>query len=176
VSALANHSNDIRAVVKAIHTIANQTNLLALNATIEASRAGDAGKGFAVVASEVKELAKTTSQATENAVTSIDAIFLDIQRATAAIAKVGGTLRGVDALANEIAGAVEEQGAVTADIRRSLDEAMQGTVAIDSSIGAVARAAAAATDGAERAASSAAGVHGVAGRLHELVTRFKVAA
>lgn len=64
MSELNDAMESVRAVTSIIEGIARQTNLLALNATIEAARAGDAGKGFAVVASEVKQLAQSTTNAT----------------------------------------------------------------------------------------------------------------
>ncbi len=80
VMKLGESSAEIGNVIKVINSIAEQTNLLALNATIEAARAGEAGKGFAVVANEVKELAKQTSEATEDIIRKIAMIQDDTQQ------------------------------------------------------------------------------------------------
>ena len=65
VQELVKASLDIENVIQLITEISEQIKNLALNATIEAARAGEYGKGFAVVANEVKELARQTSDATE---------------------------------------------------------------------------------------------------------------
>ena len=76
----------IQKVSEMIQSIAEQTNLLALNAAIESARAGEAGKGFAVVADEIrnlaedsnkftleiKEIIKTLTDKTENAVLNMN--------------------------------------------------------------------------------------------------------
>ena len=77
VAKLGESSVEIGQVIKVITSIAQKTDLLALNATVEAARAGEVGAGFAVVANEVKELAKQTSNATEEISREIEAIQTD---------------------------------------------------------------------------------------------------
>ncbi len=69
---LAEHSQEIAAIIQVIRDIASQTNLLSLNASIEAARAGEHGNGFAVVASEVKKLADYSSQSAGQISTKIE--------------------------------------------------------------------------------------------------------
>ncbi len=73
-------SNDIRAIIKTIESIASQTNMLALNASIEAARAGESGKSFAVVANSVKELANQSSEAVKNTNTLIENTIESVER------------------------------------------------------------------------------------------------
>ena len=75
---LADKSQEIGAIVKAIGDIAKQTNLLALNAAIEAAGAGEHGKGFAVVAKEIRELAVKSARSARD----IQRIIGEIQFAT----------------------------------------------------------------------------------------------
>jgi methyl-accepting chemotaxis protein len=141
IAELSQAASRIGDVVKLITSVAEQTNLLALNATIEAARAGDAGKGFAVVAHEVKALASQTAKATEE----ISAQITNMQTATAdsvmAIKDIGATIGRISEIAGAIAASVDEQGASTRDIARSIDQAADGTAQVVLNIGNVNRGA-----------------------------------
>ena len=141
VRALADGAQKIGDVVKLISDIAAQTNLLALNATIEAARAGDAGKGFAVVASEVKSLATQTARATQEIGTQIMQIQDATGEAVQAINAIGGTIEEVNAIASNIAAAVEEQGAATAEIARNVQQTATSTQEVTVTISGVSQAA-----------------------------------
>lgn len=137
VEGLASAVERIGAVVELINSIASQTNLLALNATIEAARAGEAGKGFAVVASEVKQLASQTAKATEDIATQVAAIQTATGDAVQEIKQIGRVIATIDDASTSIASAVEEQGAVTREISRSVQHAAQGTQEVAQSIAGV---------------------------------------
>lgn len=130
IAQLGESSVEIGKVIDVITSIAEQTNLLALNATIEAARAGEAGKGFAVVANEVKELAKATSQATEEIGRRIAAIQSDSNGAVSAIEEISVVISQINDIQSTIASAVEEQTATTAEIGRSIQEAANNTMAV----------------------------------------------
>ena len=105
---LGESSAQIGSVGKLINSIAEQTNLLALNATIEAARAGEAGKGFAVVAGEVKELARRTSEATDQIATMIEAIQSDSAGAATIIQEIVNLIGQIEEEQTTIASAVED--------------------------------------------------------------------
>ena len=169
ITRLGESSAEIGNVIKVINSIAEQTNLLALNATIEAARAGDAGKGFAVVANEVKELAKETSKATEDIVRRIETIQTDTQEAVDAIGLVSDIISQINESQNSIAGAVEEQTAMTSQISRSISEVATGSGEIAQNISRVAVAADSATSGSEETMNTASNIEGIAAELLELV-------
>jgi len=137
VQGLSAAAQEIGAVVRLINDIAARTNLLALNATIEAARAGDAGKGFAVVAGEVKQLAAQTAKATQE----IGAKVQEMQTATAAsvtaIHAIGETIGEMNQIATGIASAVDQQGAATREIARSVQSVAAGTQEVVSNIAGV---------------------------------------
>lgn len=117
---------EIGTVVQVIAEVAEQTKLLALNATIEAARAGEAGKGFAVVAGEVKELARSTSQATDEIRQKVEAMQTMARDAVQGIRDIK---QAIDQAAGEvvsIASAVEEQAITTRDIAGNVGQAAAG--------------------------------------------------
>jgi len=139
--ALAEGEQKIGNVVTLIQNIAAQTNLLALNATIEAARAGEAGKGFAVVASEVKSLAGQTAKATSEISEQIAAIQTASDQTVAAIKNVVDVIGEIDQIGVAIATAIEQQGAATTEISRSVQDAARGTQDVNTNISGVQRAA-----------------------------------
>ncbi|SBW08026.1 Chemotaxis sensory transducer [uncultured Alphaproteobacteria bacterium] len=137
VQGLADAAARIGDVVKLINNIASQTNLLALNATIEAARAGEAGKGFAVVAGEVKSLATQTAKATEDISKQISAVQSATRDAVTAIESIGSTIVRINDIAAAVASAVEQQGAATQEIARSVQGAAEGSSQMSHTIAAV---------------------------------------
>jgi methyl-accepting chemotaxis protein len=123
---LGDAAREIGQVTETITNISAQTNLLALNATIEAARAGAAGKGFAVVANEIKELARQTSEATED----IKARIADMQNSTGKaitnIDQITAVIKDVGGIVTSIAAAIEEQAAVTKDVAGNIAQASAG--------------------------------------------------
>ena len=185
---LGRAAQEIGKVTETITEISSQTNLLALNATIEAARAGAAGKGFAVVANEIKELARQTSQATEDIKGKIDGVqgasgtaIADIERITAVIAEVGN-------LVNGIAAAIEEQAVVTKDVAGNISQASAGVQEANERVGqtasvsrlmaediaGVSQVAVEIRAGGEQVQASASGLSEVAAELRALAGQFKV--
>ncbi len=113
-------SKEIGKIIKVINDIANQTNLLALNAAIEAAGAGEAGKGFAVVANEVKELAKQTSEATQEIKGQIDKMQLKTKDAVESVDLITNVIQEITGITSLIAAAVTQQSASTGDISNAV--------------------------------------------------------
>jgi methyl-accepting chemotaxis protein len=173
VSQLGQSSQQIGEVVRTITSIAEQTNLLALNATIEAARAGEAGKGFAVVANEVKELAQETAKATEDIARRVQAIQGDTSGATTAIGEIAEIIGRINDFQTTIASAVEEQGATTAEMNRSVTEVATGSSRIAETIAGVAAAASTTTSGVAQTRAAAEDLARMSGDLQMLVQRFR---
>jgi len=146
ISALGERSQQVGSIIHVIEEISDQTNLLALNAAIEAARAGEFGRGFAVVADEVRTLAGRTRTAAAEVAQQINQIQNEIKATMDGMAQVqhsvaegvdltrraGEALDDIKQGAHEtaqmiitIGAAVNEQGAVSADIARHIEHINQ---------------------------------------------------
>ena len=121
-------------VVKLINDIAGQINLLALNATIESARAGEAGRGFAVVASEVKNLAKQAAHSTQTIASEITNMQTVTTEVVSALGLISNSMNDVLSNVTSIAGAIEEQHAVTGEITHNMQSAVTAVGQINDSL------------------------------------------
>jgi len=128
---LTDESNRINDELGAIAGVAEQTKMLALNATIESARAGEAGKGFAVVASEVKQLADDTARVTAGIGKRIGTMADQVQEVGRSIDEIFAVIDRVNEHQTSIAGAVEEQSAVTSEISARIAGAAADSLSIN---------------------------------------------
>ena len=126
ISVLGSAARDIEKVVESITDISEQVNLLALNATIEAARAGEAGKGFAVVANEIKDLARQTSQATDEIKDRVNAIQESTGDTTVELESITRVINDVNDVVTTIAAAIEEQSSAAREMSGNISDTSSG--------------------------------------------------
>jgi methyl-accepting chemotaxis protein len=172
VKTLDSAASRIGEVVHLINDIASQTNLLALNATIEAARAGNAGKGFAVVANEVKQLAGQTARATGEIEQQISAVQSSSRDAVSVLATIIEDIASINAIAQEISGAIETQGSALNEIERSAYAASSAVGESDHAAKNFQAAVEETTASSTAVAQSSSALEKQAEHLHAVVTHF----
>jgi methyl-accepting chemotaxis protein len=134
INELGAAAQEIGKVTETITEISEQTNLLALNATIEAARAGEAGKGFAVVANEIKDLAKQTSEATNQIKSKIMGIQTASNGSVTEIAQISTIIQTINEKISIVALTVEEQSSATQEIATNVSQASVGIQEVNENV------------------------------------------
>ncbi|MCP4897512.1 MAG: hypothetical protein GY906_11120 [bacterium] len=185
---LGGEAREIGSIIEVINSISGQINLLALNATIEAARAGDAGRGFAVVATEVKDLAQQTAGATDMIREKIERIQGSATRIVSEVEEFSAVVHDVNEIVIAIAAAVDQQAATTSEIASGVTQSSQGVQqvtaeladssmvleGIASDMSEVSRVAHVVSGGSLIVNTRAEELAGLAKRLSEVVSRFKL--
>ena len=166
IRSLEDASKQIGKIISVISDIADQTNMLALNAAIEAAGAGEAGKGFMVVANEVKELAKQTTDATDEIAAQIDNMQKSVPKAVSAVSETTALINEMSEYINSFAQEMDEQGKRSAEITEEFSSAAKRMTGITTEINRISENAQSVT---KTVMDSSKGVNEIARSTAELV-------
>jgi methyl-accepting chemotaxis protein len=125
-----------------------------------------------VVASEVKSLAEQTAKATGEIGQQINSIHSAMNDSVVAIKDISATIGKMSEISATIASAVEEQGAATQEISRSIQHAAEGTRKVRTNIGDVQRGASETSSASSQVLSSARLLSKESSRLRAEVEKF----
>jgi methyl-accepting chemotaxis protein len=154
-------------IIAVIEGISFQTNILALNAAVEAARAGESGRGFAVVAEEVRSLAHRSAEAARQIKQLIDESASSVSAGAALVHQSGTVIEEVTKNVEQ----VNEMLGVIAIASREQSSGVEGISGALSQMQGVTQENAAAV---QDAAIAAVRLKEEAGRLLEVVARFRV--
>jgi methyl-accepting chemotaxis protein len=180
ITKLSKRVERIGTVVEVIDEIADRSDLLALNAALEGSRAGEAGKGFSIVAAEMRRLAENVMESTKE----IKNLITEIREATAAAGSAadaskeatesGEKLGAVAAQAVEgILAGVQETSDAARVINLATQQQRTATEQVVASMAEIEDVTRQTTQASKQATGAAAELTQLAGRLAELIKRFK---
>ncbi len=136
---------------------------------MEAARAGEQGRGFAVVATEVRTLAQRSAQAAHEIkdliVSSVDQVEGGarlVGEAGQTMHKLVGSVQRVSGLIGEIASAIEEQSQSVGEVNTAISQ-LDGMTQQNAAL-------------VEQSAAASESLRDQAGRLIEVVARFRLKA
>ena len=166
---ISSSSSRIGDITTLIDGLAFQTNILALNAAVEAARAGEQGRGFAVVAGEVRLLAKRSADAAKEIRQLIDSSVAEVSSGAAQAAQAGQSIEAIVAHSHRVSALVAEISTAAQEQSRGITEVNQVVSHLDQTTQQNAAL-------VEQATAATESLRAQAGRLDQVVHRFKLQA